>query len=65
MKKLALANPELTYPERKEHMEKFLPDHIRSESEIAEYFENGEDVIAAYIQQVKDQACANQIYRWA
>jgi len=65
MKKLALANPELSYPERKALMARFLPEHIRSESEIAEYFENGEDVITAFIQQVKDQACANQIYRWA
>jgi acetyl-CoA carboxylase/biotin carboxylase 1 len=65
MKKLALANPDLTFPERKELMEQFLPEHVQSESEIAQYFENGEEVIAEFIQQVRDQFCSKQIYQWA
>jgi acetyl-CoA carboxylase/biotin carboxylase 1 len=65
MKKLSLANPDLTYPERKDLMEQFLPEEIRSESQIAQYFENGERAIADFLQQVRDRYCSNQIYQWA
>lgn len=65
MKKLSQANPELTYSQRKELMESFIPEHLQTESEIAQFFEGGEQAVAAYIQQVTDQFCSRQIYNWA
>lgn len=60
-----MANPELTYPQRKDLMEAFIPENVQTESDIAQYFESGEQAIAAYIQQVTDQYCSRQIYNWA
>jgi acetyl-CoA carboxylase/biotin carboxylase 1 len=65
MKKLTLANPDLTYPQRRELIEQFVPQHIRTEAEIAQFFENGERAIADFLQQVRDRYCSNQIYQWA
>jgi hypothetical protein len=65
MKKLSVANPELTYAQRKELMAGFVPENVQSEAEIAQYFEGGEQEVAAFIQQVRDQFCSRQIYDWA
>jgi acetyl-CoA carboxylase/biotin carboxylase 1 len=65
MKKLSVANPELSWPERQELLAQFLPGHIRSESEVAEYLESEENAVAAFIQQVRDEFCSRQIYKWA
>jgi len=65
MKKLSVANPDLTWPERQELLAQFLPGNVRSESEIAEFLESQEDAVAGFIQQVKDDFCSRQIYKWA
>lgn len=65
LKKLAQANPNLTYPERKALMEQFVPENIQTESEIAQFFESGDKAIAAFVQQVSDDHCSQQIYDWA
>lgn len=65
MKKLSVASPTLTYAERKQLMEEFIPENLQTESEIAQFFETGEDAVADFVQQVADRHCSTQIYSWA
>lgn len=66
MRKLATANPDLTYPERKAILEDFVQvDSSAADDEISSFFERSGDEIEALVQQVKDEYCSDSIISWA
>jgi acetyl-CoA carboxylase/biotin carboxylase 1 len=65
MKKLASANPALSYPERKSLLENFVPTELGADNEVAAYIEKAGDEIEAYVQQVKDAWVAETVMGWS
>jgi acetyl-CoA carboxylase/biotin carboxylase 1 len=65
MKKLSAANPDLSYPERKEMYDQLVPGDLGSDAEIAAFLERSGDSIEEYIQQVRDAYCADNVVSWA
>lgn len=68
LKKLASANPTLTYPERKGLYEQLLPEELLadgSDSEVAAFLEKNGDKVESFVQQVRDEWCADQVVDWA
>lgn len=65
MKKLATANPNLTYPERQALMAEFVPESLSSDSEIAAFIEKSGDNIETFVQSVRDAYCSESILNWA
>lgn len=65
MKKLAVANPSLTYPERKALLADFVPEGLVTDTEVAGYIEKNGESIEQFVQAVKDEWCADSILTWA
>jgi acetyl-CoA carboxylase/biotin carboxylase 1 len=65
MKKLAAANPNLTYPERKEMYNQLLPSELSGDAEIAAFLERSGESIEDYVQEVRDAYCAENVVAWA
>jgi acetyl-CoA carboxylase/biotin carboxylase 1 len=65
MRKLATANPTLTYPERQTLLQSFVPTELSSDVEVAGFIEKSGDEVEAFVQAVKDEFCADQISAWA
>jgi acetyl-CoA carboxylase/biotin carboxylase 1 len=65
LKKLSAANPNLSYTERKQLLDEFVPAELSSDSEVAAFIEKSGDLIEAYVQSVKDAWCAENILQWA
>jgi acetyl-CoA carboxylase/biotin carboxylase 1 len=68
LKKLAAADPALTYAERKSYLDQFIPVDVASsgsDSEVAAYLEKSDDQIAQFVQQVKDGWVSEAIVGWA
>ena len=65
MKKLATADPQLTYPERKALLAEFVPDDLTADNDVAAYIEKSGEGIEAFVQSVRDQYCSTQILSWA
>ncbi|ORY24232.1 hypothetical protein BCR39DRAFT_335255 [Naematelia encephala] len=65
MKKLTTANPSLTFPERKEYFEQFVPAEARTDYDIALFIEGAQDAMDDFVQQARDAYCADSIVSWA
>lgn len=67
LKKLAAANPTLTYPQRKGLYEQLVPEDVLegSDSEVAAFLEKHGDKVEQFVQQVRDEWCADQVVDWA
>lgn len=65
MKKLASANPALSYSERKSLLEEFIPSDLSADNEVAAFIEKSGDMIESYVQQVKDAWVSETILGWA
>lgn len=65
MKKLATANPTLTYPERKQLFAQILPTELKNDGEVAAFLEKSSDAVEDFVQQVRDEHCASNIVEWA
>lgn len=65
LKKLATANPTLTYPERKALMAELVPADLITDSEVAGFIEKSGDVVESYVQSVRDAFCSDSILSWA
>ena len=65
MKKLAVANPNLTYPERQTLLKDFIPAELSADNDVAGYIEKSGDAIETYVQGVKDEYCSDTILSWA
>lgn len=65
MKKLASANPALSYADRKSLLEEFVPTELSADNEVAAYIERSGEAIESYVQQVKDAWVADTILGWA
>ncbi|KAL7421005.1 acetyl-coenzyme-A carboxylase [Cryptotrichosporon argae] len=63
MKKLAAANPTLTYPERKSLLADLVPAELGADAEVAQYIEKAD--VEAFVQPVRDDYCADQVVSWA
>jgi acetyl-CoA carboxylase/biotin carboxylase 1 len=65
MKKLATANPNLSYPERKAMLASFLPQELVSDSDVAGFIEKSGDSIESFVGAVRDEFCADTVVSWA
>jgi len=65
MKKLAIANPTLTYPERKSLMEELVAPELSSDSAVAGFIEKSGDLVESFVQSVRDAFCSDSILSWA
>ncbi|ADV22983.1 Acetyl-CoA carboxylase, putative [Cryptococcus gattii WM276] len=65
LKKLENANPRLTYPQRKELLQQFVPAELSSDSEVAAYIEKSGETIESFIQGVRDEWCSDTLVSWA
>ena len=65
MKKLSTANPNLTYPERKELLAELVPSELSSDSEVAAFIERSGDIIESFVSSVRDAYCSDSIFSWA
>lgn len=65
MKKLAAANPSLSYADRKSLLEEFVPSDLSADNEVAAFIEKSGDQIEAFVQQIKDAWVAETIMGWA
>jgi acetyl-CoA carboxylase/biotin carboxylase 1 len=64
MKKLAAANPDLSYADRKALLAELVPE-VGEDNEVAAFIEKSGDAIEAYVQSVKDAWVAETIVGWA
>ncbi len=66
MRKLATANPELTYPERKAILEDFVTvGTSAADEEVSAFLEGAGDEMEALVQQVRDEFCSESIISWS
>ncbi|RSH85904.1 acetyl-coenzyme-A carboxylase [Apiotrichum porosum] len=65
MKKLSAANPNLTYPERKEMFEQLVPTELTDDAEVAAFLEKSGDAVEDFVQQVRDAYCSDNVVAWA
>ncbi|GMK57121.1 hypothetical protein CspeluHIS016_0309610 [Cutaneotrichosporon spelunceum] len=65
MKKIAAANPDLTYPERKELLAQLLPSEHSNDAAVAAFLEKSGDAVEDFVQQIRDDYCASNIVSWA
>ncbi|OCF39572.1 acetyl-CoA carboxylase/biotin carboxylase [Kwoniella heveanensis CBS 569] len=65
MKKLATANPNLSYADRKELLSQFVPTDLGSDSEVAAYVEKSGEAIEAFVQSIRDEYCAETLVSWS
>ncbi|KAK4687240.1 acetyl-CoA carboxylase / biotin carboxylase 1, partial [Tremellales sp. Uapishka_1] len=65
MKKLALANPNLSYAERKTLLSEFVPEELEADNEVAAFIEKSGENIEAFVQTVRDEFCADSLVSWA
>ncbi|WRT69229.1 uncharacterized protein IL334_006213 [Kwoniella shivajii] len=65
MKKLSTANPDLTYPERKELLSQFIPTELGSDSDVAAYIEKQGEAVENFVQSIRDEYCAETLVSWA
>ncbi len=65
MKKLSVANPNLTFPERQALMGQFVPSELSSDSEVAAFIEKAGDRIDEFVQTIRDDFCAETVVSWA
>ena len=65
MKKLATANPNLSYDERKALFLELVPQDLVADNDVAAFIEKSGDLIEAYVQSVRDAYCSDTILTWA
>lgn len=65
MRKIATANPDLSYPERKAILDDFVTTESTADDELSAFYERSGDEIESLIQQVKDEYCSDSIISWS
>jgi acetyl-CoA carboxylase/biotin carboxylase 1 len=65
MRKIATANPDLTYPQRKAILQDFVTVDTTDDAQLSAFFEQSGDEIESLIQQVKDEFCSDSIISWS
>jgi acetyl-CoA carboxylase/biotin carboxylase 1 len=64
MKKLAGANPNLSYEERKAIFAEYALADSNDDAAVASHLEKSGDVFEHLVQQVRDEYCAESISSW-
>ena len=68
LKKLALADPALTYADRKAYLNQFVPGDLLSQgsdAEVAAFLEKSGEQVEQFIQDVRDGWVSEAVYGWA
>ena len=65
MKKLASANPSLTYPQRRALLLQFIPTDLEADDQVAGHLERSVEEVERFVQSVRDDFCADTIVDWA
>ena len=65
LKKLATANPNLTYPQRNSLLQELVPRELSGDSEVAAFIEKSGDLIESFVQAVRNEFCSDSVVSWA